>query len=278
MSLDQEAITQQLALLAAHRRTLAVYLRQQAELGVLAPPGIINGIAETQNVIRRIKDQLRADGVLVGGLLGGLRGGLLIGLTSALGGGPGVGLRGGLRGTLAGRFENIKVIETLGWSWSRDVLVGVLVGVLASGLASGLVFGLVLGLVGGLVAGLGGNEMNSRTTPNQGIHRSARSMLVVGLVSGLVSGLVWGLVWGLVFGLGFGIDYGGRAVFQHYTLRWLLYRNGSLPFRDLVPFLDYCAERIFLRKVGGGYIFVHRLLMEHFASLHTENKGNGSGA
>jgi len=65
MSLDQEAITQQLALLAAHRRTLAVYLRQQAELGVLAPPGIINGIVETQNVILRIKDQLRADGVLV---------------------------------------------------------------------------------------------------------------------------------------------------------------------------------------------------------------------
>jgi len=32
-------------------------------------------------------------------------------------------------------------------------------------------------------------------------------------------------------------------------------------------FLDYCAERIFLRKVGGGYIFVHRLLMEYFASL-----------
>jgi hypothetical protein len=28
------------------------------------------------------------------------------------------------------------------------------------------------------------------------------------------------------------------------------------------------VERIFLRKVGGGYIFVHRLLMEHFASLN----------
>jgi hypothetical protein len=43
------------------------------------------------------------------------------------------------------------------------------------------------------------------------------------------------------------------------------------PFlRDLIPFLDYCAERIFLRKVGGGYIFVHRLLMEHFASLHKD--------
>ena len=56
----------------------------------------------------------------------------------------------------------------------------------------------------------------------------------------------------------------------HYTLRWLLYRNGSLPFRDLIPFLDYCVERIFLRRVGGGYIFVHRLLMEHFASLYSE--------
>ncbi len=37
-------------------------------------------------------------------------------------------------------------------------------------------------------------------------------------------------------------------------------------------FLDYCAERIFLRKVGGGYIFVHRLLMEHFASMNTESQ------
>ena len=45
--------------------------------------------------------------------------------------------------------------------------------------------------------------------------------------------------------------------------------NGFLPLR-LVPFLDYCAERIFLRKVGGGYIFIHRLLMEHFASLYAE--------
>ena len=32
-------------------------------------------------------------------------------------------------------------------------------------------------------------------------------------------------------------------------------------------FLDYAAERVFLRKVGGGYIFTHRLLMEYFASL-----------
>jgi DNA polymerase III delta prime subunit len=65
MSLDQEMINAQLDLLAVHRRTLAVYLRQQAQLGVLAPPGLANGIAETQSAIRSIKEQLRAEGVLV---------------------------------------------------------------------------------------------------------------------------------------------------------------------------------------------------------------------
>jgi hypothetical protein len=34
-----------------------------------------------------------------------------------------------------------------------------------------------------------------------------------------------------------------------------------------IRFLDYAAERVFLRKVGGGYIFTHRLLMEYFATL-----------
>lgn len=63
----------------------------------------------------------------------------------------------------------------------------------------------------------------------------------------------------------------GMNAIQHAILRWILYRNHLLPLR-LVPFLDYCAERIFLRKVGGGYIFVHRLLMEHFASLYSEGK------
>jgi hypothetical protein len=70
----------------------------------------------------------------------------------------------------------------------------------------------------------------------------------------------------LVFGLIFGLIYGGSACIQHFTLRLMLYRNGSIPL-NYVRFLDYCAERIFLRKVGGGYIFVHRLLMEHFAAL-----------
>ena len=51
-------------------------------------------------------------------------------------------------------------------------------------------------------------------------------------------------------------------------------------------FLDYATERILLRKVGGGYIFVHRLLLEYFAALdamsssdevRTQVKDNPSG-
>jgi len=54
--------------------------------------------------------------------------------------------------------------------------------------------------------------------------------------------------------------------FTHYTLRFVFDRNDILPWK-LVPFLDYATERILLRKVGGGYVFVHRMLMEYFASL-----------
>jgi hypothetical protein len=36
-------------------------------------------------------------------------------------------------------------------------------------------------------------------------------------------------------------------------------------------FLDHASEHMFLRKVGGGYIFVHRLLLEHFAALDSKS-------
>ena len=34
-------------------------------------------------------------------------------------------------------------------------------------------------------------------------------------------------------------------------------------------FFDRAADRIYLRKVGGGYIFIHRMLMRYFAALET---------
>jgi len=40
---------------------------------------------------------------------------------------------------------------------------------------------------------------------------------------------------------------------------------------DYAKFLDYAAERILLRKVGGGYIFIHRMLLEYFAARYDES-------
>lgn len=59
---------------------------------------------------------------------------------------------------------------------------------------------------------------------------------------------------------------GGGAVMHHSILRSILWSRGDVPW-NYARFLDYCHDHIFLRKVGGGYIFIHRMLMEHFASL-----------
>ena len=93
-------------------------------------------------------------------------------------------------------------------------------------------------------------------------------MLIVGVVVGLAAGLVEGLPNGLIIGLVGGLLYGGLACIQHAVLRFILSGKRYIPWK-LVPFLDYCADRILLRKVGGGYIFIHRMLMEYFAELDT---------
>jgi hypothetical protein len=62
--LSDDEITGQQQLLAAHRRTLAVYLQQQAEIGrAYSPPSLINGIAEARINIRHIKQRLHDAGV-----------------------------------------------------------------------------------------------------------------------------------------------------------------------------------------------------------------------
>ena len=92
-------------------------------------------------------------------------------------------------------------------------------------------------------------------------------MLFMGLLSWCSgykeNSLIYLLSTGLIFGL---IEGAGKACIQHFTLRLILYRNGFIPW-NYAHFLDYAVERIFLQKVGGGYIFIHRFLLEHFAQL-----------
>jgi hypothetical protein len=100
-----------------------------------------------------------------------------------------------------------------------------------------------------------------------------RWWLTTGL--GVTCALLAGLGGGLGGGLGVGLVNGGRACLQHLVLRLWLVRNGAAPWR-YVDFLDYAAEWIFLRNIGGGYIFIHRLLQDHFATRHTEPVGRQS--
>ena len=202
--------------------------------------------------------------VLIFGLIGGLIGGLFFGLRSGIG----------------------------------DVLIDGMIVWLADEIASYMpIYDIVDVLVDHIRAVLGGpiDELNSaetktRTDPNQTNQQSAKNamhvglsfVLIGGLTGGLIAwmifevsiglfdGLIFGLIVGLILGLSFllslGLVFGGMAVVQHFSLRFVLHLKGLLPW-NLVPFQDYATERIFLRKVGGGYVFVHRMLMDYFASL-----------
>jgi len=277
-----------------------------------------------------------------------------------LGLGLGFGLVGVLLSVLFDQMTTtIQPAEILGWSW-RSFLQKLISGRYLSngltiGLIVGLVYGLAIGLDNGLTAGLGvgigkgfgyglacwllvglfgGLSSNSlpaqrRVTPNQGIRRSARNGIVIGIISGVVCGSIGWLsfalsdalslalssvmsLWqytilhyglneelfltkevlgfvlsnwmriepsrwlytvlsiGLGVGLLSGLLGGGLACIQHSILRLFLWHAKSIPW-NYSRFLDYAANHILLHKVGGGYIYVHNLLLDYFASLEIES-------
>jgi hypothetical protein len=176
---------------------------------------------------------------------------------------------------------------------------------LTLGFSAALSYWLLVGLFHGFSSDT--LDEQARITPNQGIRRSAQNGLLIGIVSGCISGFVFILssvllitlenvdiglgvnivlsvrellvptntwiseTWIIVLagGLLAGLLNGGVTCLRHNVLRWLLSHAGFLAW-NYARFLDYAAEHILLRKVGGGYIFVHRLLLEYFASLEVD--------
>jgi len=80
---------------------------------------------------------------------------------------------------------------------------------------------------------------------------------------GLSIGLSHGLQLGICGALLIFLLTGGLAVLRHYTIRLLLQRSRTFPGRA-PQFLDDAVARFLLRRVGGGYSFTHRLLLDHF--------------
>lgn len=219
-------------------------------------------------------------------LPGGLIAGLLVGLSAAL-----VELRPveTMRFTLADMRSRIPKAMRYGLlgGLSGGLLGGLSDG-LSSGLSSGLIFGLIVGLfvalLGGLINLLYAESVETRISPNQGTRRSLLMALSAFLIFGLTVGLIILLtsvirneilynvfIWisiyiGLFAGMiGWLID-GGLFFLSHFVIRLALRISGLAPF-NYVRFLNYATDRLFLYRVGGGYIFVHRLLREYFSSL-----------
>ncbi len=162
------------------------------------------------------------------------------------------------------------------------VVLNIAVNIGLSGMLSGT---LSIFLLGVLAAGLSSEQIDETNYPGQRLKQTLYSATLLILIGGLMVGLVFGLIsqlsdglisqlsdgliGGLILGVILGLRFGALALIQHYALKFLLVKKGSLP-RRLIPFLEYCVDLIFLRRMGGSYVFVHRLLMEHFAEMEVE--------
>jgi DNA polymerase III delta prime subunit len=241
---------------------------------------------------------------ILGGFVSAVAGGLVIALTS--------------------RIETeIQPAEVVVWSWPRLVQVRASKRKLLVGSSSGLLLGLLLGLwaivgsgasaavlflvvlaiafivvaiialAGGLTSGVASTLQNERdlTRPNQGMKRSVRNSLRIGIMGAFVGGsismvafalvllllgtvfpaglvnqlcflLLCGSLGGTISGLMGGLPNGGIASMQHLVLRLFLWRSKLIPW-NYPRFLDYAAEHILLRKVGGGYMWSDPFLPDH---------------
>lgn len=200
-------------------------------------------------------------------------------------------------------LRDIHPVETLTWSWPAGLrgsipglVLGAAVGLLdqyvtgSNGQSSVVViFAAVGGLMTGLIGGLRAGVIPVHVASNQGIRLSLRYSLLVGSIFAVVATLVMVVVFRLAFGadalfsavvapqvgvaLGGGawLGFGGIALINHATLRLLLWQESAVPLR-YPRLLDACVDLIFLRRVGGGYIFVHPLLQAYFAALDTNRQ------
>jgi hypothetical protein len=142
----------------------------------------------------------------------------------------------------------------------------------------GLAFGPLVGLSCGLTRLLAGEAVvEQRTRVNQGTRRSMKMGATFSLIGALIGGLAIGLIMdqdfiegATIFGPIFGLIGGGLFSIKHFVLRFVMWMNHSAPM-NYPRFLDYAADKSLLRKVGSGYVFIHRMLMEYFAALSKED-------
>jgi hypothetical protein len=204
--------------------------------------------------------------------------------------------------------QEIQMVDRLTWSFRNPLEEKIIVFlIIGSGLLAGLFLGLLtewrVGLFVGtftiLGAGLifmvlfGSNPESIETTtwPGQRLRFTLLNAVFIATILALITQpLVYFVTlpvadfnYSLIYSLGASIAMGGLAgavfggtyLIKHYALRFVLSQFNVLPWR-LFSFLDSAVKLIFLRRVGGNYIFVHRLLMEHFAEMEIQPEKPGA--
>jgi hypothetical protein len=147
-----------------------------------------------------------------------------------------------------------------------------------------------------LISGVSIANLEVKSIPNQGIWNSFRNMGIGWLICSFGGGLIGRafsslehhgldlfaslaegrrgfIIAGLIGALYGTLYYGGASCIQHFFLRFILWYKNHIPW-NYARFLDHATERLLLQKVGGGYIFVHRMLLEHFAEMSIEQKNH----
>jgi hypothetical protein len=185
-------------------------------------------------------------------------------------------------GTLLGLFNAIPFYQ------QPDIFINTLAFGAAEGITLGILFMLLRGYARGTL------DENQIIRPNQGIRNSLSNAFRVGFFAGVATAVVvffyYSVVIHSVLKTGFASDIpsnsnvlfagtvgpalgylfwlvnGGFAALQHYMLRCALWQSRTTPAR-LARFLDYADSRILLRKVGGGYQFIHTRFLDYFANL-----------
>jgi DNA polymerase III delta prime subunit len=191
-------------------------------------------------------------------------------------------------------------IETLRWSGRRALrllpvttVCAMLIG-LVEALRGNFMSNIVgAGFTGAILAGLLALEPSERAVkvrPNAGVSQSLANSLLVSFGAGIPVGLAFSMViqpyilrplsvthkfsgeGRLTVGVAVGtfvftamfLIYGGFVVVMHYVLRlWLAWRT-PLPL-GIVSLLDRAVDLGLMRRVGGGYVFLHRTLLDYFA-------------
>ncbi len=183
---------------------------------------------------------------------------------------------------------------------SNQLFQGNLSTVVTSALGSAMLITISIRLVTAIFQGLASNKLSDhyRRVPNEGMKRSvfhgsvsfalglvifAGVALIISILSllsisgpaalanlsSLQSSLSRGLMNALLLapagGLLLALTFGWLASWQHAILRLILRITHVLPLK-LSPFLNDATKSVLLRRVGGGYLFVHRTLLEYFAS------------